>query len=101
MFKSNIERKAHALIMRHSSTSAAIIALEEDGTSPDIAENVVLSVIMTMIAGAPNEIRGSVELVISWWRWNEIYELARSRNNIKQMTFAQSAIDALLRSVHS
>jgi hypothetical protein len=87
--------------MRYQSSSAAVMDLIDNHRyESGEAENAVLHVITTMIAGAPMEIRGSTEMVISWWRWNEIYEMSKNRNNTKQMTFAQNNMDNILKDLH-
>ena len=101
MFKDLIHRKAFGAVMRYQSSSAAVMYLiDHEEIDEGEAENAVLHVVTTMIAGAPMELRGSFEMVASWWRWDEIYAMAKQKNNIQQMNFAQQNKDNLLKDLH-
>ena len=100
-FNSDDEKLSYKLLMRFNTTSAAIECFMNDqGCDQYAAEEAVMGTMLKLIGGAPQEIRGSAETVISWWRWNEMYLKARNTNNFRNMTEAQSHMDKLIRDLH-
>jgi hypothetical protein len=92
---------AGALLMRYGSTERVERALRDtQGMDSENAQDVVAEASLRLIASAPRELRQSFEAVVAYHRWNHLFEIAVSRNNMSEAMEAQKQLDKLIARVH-
>ena len=64
------------------------------------AQDLVQDAAVHLVAGAPREIRHSLEMVVAWHRWNTLYSDCERALDRKGMMEAQKHMDSLLKGVH-
>lgn len=66
----------------------------------DQAQEMAAEAMIVLLSGAPREIRQSFETVISWHRWNAMYQRAAKNFDTDTQVVAQKQLDALMTRIH-
>lgn len=70
------------------------------GITASEATDLVNDAYVKIVGSAPKELRPSFESVISYHRWNRMYQQATKKKNNEMAAAAQKQIDALMTRVH-
>lgn len=93
--------EACALLIRGGSIERAERELSEIMTAAkDEIRDIVGEAQVRIVTSAPREIRQSFEMVVSWHRWNHMYQWSMQRGEVKNAMVAQKRMDELMMGVH-
>lgn len=97
----DLNRIAASLLIEKGNVDAAERQLRRDhGMSVEEAQDLAAEALLLVIGNAPREIRQSFEAVVSWHRWNAMYQFGVKKKNMEAQITAQKQMDALLARVH-
>lgn len=100
----DLTRIAASLMIEKGNRDGAERQMRRDhGMSVAEAQEVMDDALALLLGNAPREIRQSFEAVVSWHRWNAMYQNAAKKGkggNVEVMALAQKQMDALMARVH-
>lgn len=92
---------AGALLIRFGAIDKAEHAIiRSNNLSIEEAQDIVAEAAMRLTTSAPRELRQSFEAILSYHRWNSIFEMAVAKRDTQVAMDAQKQLDKLMRSVH-
>lgn len=97
----DLTRIAASLLIEKGNVDGAERQLRRDHEMTVSEAQEIMDEAMALVLGnAPRELRQSFEAVVSWHRWNAMYQFGAKKKDYEKMTTAQKQMDALMARVH-
>lgn len=96
-YEQQVELVIAEILKRGTTDRVETIMLQKTALSEDEIQQLIEHAQLRLVSSAPAEIRASLSTVISYHRWNDIYQKSSS---VADRIAAQKQLDRLMGSIH-